>query len=453
MGSNRKLDRREFIKRSAATSAGAALAAHLKTSAEAKPTFPQDSPNGRVTVGFIGTGARAQQLMDEMRGIAGLEVIALCDAYRGRLERAGERVRGKAKVYRDHQELLASSGVDAVFVVTPDHLHKTHVLAALNAGKDVYCEKPMTYRVDEGLEIIEAVKKTKRVLQVGSQGISSAIQQKARDVIASGKLGQITMIRASYNRNTAGGAWIYPIPPDASPETVNWEMFLGNAPKKPFNLEHFFRWRCYEDYSGGVATDLFVHLLTTVHFIMGAKMADAVVAMGSLDRWRGSRDTPDTLNAVVRYPEGFTLNLSATLNNESASESGVQILGTKGTLQLGGELALTPELAIEDNGWIVQSWPRALEEAYYRDPKVQQTEMVRRWPPQVIEGSQRWQSIGRRDASIHIENFLRAVHSRQQPNEDASAGHHAAAVAHMINLAAKEKRLIQWDQAADKLKA
>src|SRR5204862_335300 len=122
-----------------------------------------------------------------------------------------------------------------------------------------------------GNNIIAEVKKTGRILQVGSQGMSSRTQQKAREIIASGKLGQVTMVRASYNRNSAGGAWIYPIPPDASPQTVNWEMFLGPAPKRPFSPERFFRWRCYQDYSGGIATDLFVHLMTTIHFMMGAR--------------------------------------------------------------------------------------------------------------------------------------------------------------------------------------
>lgn len=452
MSKDRKLNRREFIRRSAATGAGATLASHLGRRAEAATPSVQNSPNGRIQIGFIGTGARAHQLIDEMRGIDGVQIVALCDAYKGRLERAVERTGGRTKVYRDHREMLAQGGVDAVFVVTPDHLHKTHVLDSLAAGKDVYCEKPMTYRVDEGLEIINAVKKTGRILQVGSQGVSSPLQARTRDIIASGKLGQVTMVRASYNRNTAGGAWIYPIPPDASPSTVNWEMFLGSAPKRDFNLERFFRWRCYEDYSGGVSTDLFIHLLTTVHFIMGAKMAESVVAMGALDRWLGTRDTPDSMNAIIRYPEGFTLVLSATLNNESESERGFQILGTKGSLQLGGELVFSPERATEDNGWIVDSWPRALQDAYYRDPKVQQAEMVRRWPPQVIEGSQRWQAIGRRDGSIHMENFFNAVRSRKQPYEDAVVGHHAASVAHMINLSAKERRVIDWDPAADRLK-
>ena len=453
MTNKSKLDRREFIRRSAVTAAGATLSSGLVKRAEAVSVNRQDSPNGRVNAAFIGTGARAQQLISEIHGMSGVEIVAVCDAYRGRLERAVERTEGRAKVYRNHREVLALTNVDAVFVVTPDHLHKVHVLAALEAGKDVYCEKPLTYQVDEGLEMISAVKKSGRLLQVGSQGISSPIQNKAREIVASGKLGLVTMVRASYSRNTAGGAWIYPIPPDASAETVNWEMFLGGAQRRPFSLERFFRWRCYEDYSGGIATDLFVHLMTTIHFVMGAKMPDLVVAAGSLYRWRESRDVPDTLNAILQYPEGFTVNLSATFNNEFQSEGGFQILGTKGTLQLGDELVFSPDTAVEDNGWIVEAWPRALEEAYYRDPRVQQSEGTRRWAPQVIEGAQRWQSRGRNSTYVHLENFFRSVRSRQEPAENATVGHHAAAVAHMINFAAKQKKVVHWDHAADRQRA
>ena len=453
MTTKHKLDRREFIKRSAVTAAGATIPAGFVKRAEASSVTRQDSPNGHINAAFIGTGARAQQLISEIQGIPGVNVVAVCDAYRGRLERAVERTGGRAKVYRDHREILALPNVDAVFVVTPDHLHKVHVLAALQAGKDVYCEKPLTYKVDEGVEIISAVKKSGRILQVGSQGISSPIQNKAREIVASGKLGLVTMVRASYNRNTAGGAWIYPIPPDASPETVNWEMFLGSAPRRPFSLERFFRWRCYEDYSGGIATDLFVHLMTTIHFVMGAKMPDVVAAAGSLYRWRESRDVPDTLNAILQYPENFTVNLSATFNSDFQNEEGFQILGTKGTLQLGNELVFSPSTAVEDNSWIVEAWPRSLEEAYYRDPKVQQSEGTRRWAPQVVEGTQRWESRGRNSTYTHLENFFRSVRSRQEPTENASVGHHAASVAHMINFAAKQKQMVHWDHAADRLRA
>jgi len=167
----------------------------------------------------------------------------------------------------------------------------------------------------------------------------------------------------------------------------------------------------------------------------------------------GKWDVPDTLNAVLQYPEGFTLNLSATLNNEYESEGGVQILGTKGTLQLGDALTLIPDHTIEDNGWVVDSWPRPLQEAYFKDPKVQETEMPRRWPPQVIPGTETWLPRGRNSTYTHLENFLRSVRTRQAPVEDAVAGHHAASVAHMINIAAKEKKAVFWDKKADRLKA
>ncbi|HKE05882.1 MAG TPA: Gfo/Idh/MocA family oxidoreductase [Blastocatellia bacterium] len=447
-----RINRREFIKRSAATGAGAGLTLGMSRRTEA--AFDNaDGPNGRVTLGFIGTGARAHQVLDEVLKIPGFEVVALCDAYKGRLEHAVELTKGRAKAYKDHRELLAAPGVDAVYIGTPDHLHKQHAIAALEAGKDVYIEKPLTYTVDEGVEIIAAVKKTGRILQVGSQNISSPPQIKAREIVASGRLGQITLIRATYNRNTAGGAWIYPIPPDASPQTVNWEMFLGNAPKRPFSPERFFRWRCYEDYSGGMATDLFVHVMTTIHFVMGAQAPQMVTAAGSLYRWKESRDVPDTLDAIMQYPEGFTVNLSGTFNNQSSGERGIQILGTKGTLTLGRELVFTPDNPIEDNGWIVESWPSDLQRAYYKDPKVIAAEMPQRWDPKVIEGEERWNSVGPDSTTLHFENFLKAIRDRKQPVEDVYAGHRAAAVAHMVNWSAKRKKPIFWDRSRDNIKA
>ena len=447
-----KINRRDFIKRSAATGAGAGLT--LGMSRRSNAAFDNtDGPNGRVTLGFIGTGARARQVMDDVMKVPGFEIVALCDAYKGRLQHASEINKGRAKTYKDHRELLAASGVDAVYIGTPDHLHKQHAIAALEAGKDVYIEKPLTYTIDEGVEIIAAVKKTGRILQVGSQNISSPAQIKAREIVASGKLGQITLIRATYNRNTAGGAWIYPIPPDANPETVNWGMFLGSAPKQPFSLERFFRWRCYEDYSGGMATDLFVHVMTTIHFVIGAQAPDMVTAAGSLYRWKGSRDVPDTLDAIMQYPEGFTVNLSGTFNNQSSGERGIQILGTKGTLTLGRELVFTPDNPIEDNSWIVDSWPSDLQAAYYKDPKVIAAEMPQRWDPKVIDGEERWNGVGRESTVLHFESFLKAIRDRKQPVEDVYAGHRAAAVAHMVNLSAKLKKPVYWDRSRDQLRS
>jgi predicted dehydrogenase len=446
------INRREFIKRSAATTtaAGLTLGMNRRTEAAFNTT---DSPNSRITVGFIGVGARAHQVIDDISKIPGVEIVALCDAYKGRLEHAVEMTKGRAKTYKDHRELLAAPGVDAVYIGTPDHLHKQHAIAAVEAGKDVYIEKPLAYTVDEGLEIVAAVKKTGRILQVGSQSISSPIQAKAKEIIESGRLGQITMIRSTENRNTAGGAWIYPIPPDANQETVNWEMFRGNAPKHPFSLERFFRWRCYKDYSGGIATDLYVHTMTTIHYIMGAQAPDCVMAAGDLYRWKESRDVPDTINAILQYPEGFTVNLSATFNNQSAGGRSMEILGTKGTLSLGRDLTFIPENVVEDNEWIVASWPDALQSAYYKDPKVVAAEMPQKWDPRVIEGSQRWGGVGRDTTTLHFENFQKAVKERKQPVEDVFAGHRAAAVAHMINLSASKKKPVYWDRSRDNVKA
>ncbi|HZS07388.1 MAG TPA: Gfo/Idh/MocA family oxidoreductase [Blastocatellia bacterium] len=455
MTKDNRINRREFIKRGTAGSAviGLTLGEAHRLEAEAV-TEQNDSPNNRITVGFIGVGARAHQLIEDFKKVPGVEIVGICDAYKGRLERASERLKGRAKVYSDHRELLAAPGIDAVYIATPDHLHKSHVIAALEAGKDVYIEKPLTYTVDEGLEIITAAKKSGKILQVGSQGVSSAIQARAREIVASGKLGQITMLRAVSNRNSPGGAWVYPIPPDASPQTVDWEMFQGPAKKRPFSLERFFRWRCFSDYSGGMATDLFIHLMTTIHYIMNTGAPESVMALGQLYRFRDGRDTTDTINAVVQYPEGFVVNLSGTFNSSGRGGRGWQILGTDGTLEVSGdELTFTPESKYDDNGWIVDSWPRALEEAYYKDPKVIEKEMPNRQPTHVVPGQERWQEVGRDATVAHIENFINGVRTRKQPYEDATVGHRAAAVAHMINLSANQQKVVNWDRGRDNVKA
>jgi predicted dehydrogenase len=441
------MNRRDFMKQTVLTGAAAAL------TNGASSVSAQVPPSDRVGIGVIGAGARAQQLIDTTQQMPDAQIVALCDAYTGRATRAQVRAGGKAAILRDAREVFSHPDVDAVIVGTPDHLHKEITIAALEAGKDVYVEKPMTYRIDEGRDIIAAVKRTNRVLQVGSQGVSSPLNGTARDVVKSGKLGKVTLIRASYNRNTAGGAWIYPIPPDASPQTVNWNAFLGSAPKHPFDPARFFRWRCYWDYSGGIAGDLFVHLLTTIHFVMGSTMPSAVVASGELYRWKDSREVPDTLNAILVYPEGFTVNLSSTFNNESASESGFEILGTEGSIAFRGDrLTFTPENVHEDNRWVVTSWPSELEQAYYADPKVQAQESPSTWTPRMLPAAESWHQQGQDNDLTHLGNFIKAVRSRQQPYEDAVVGHHAAAAAHMVNLAVRQRRLVEWDFAADTAK-
>jgi predicted dehydrogenase len=262
------------------------------------------------------------------------------------------------------------------------------------------------------------------------------------------------MVRAFYNRNTASGAWIYPIPPDASPQTVDWEKFLGPAPNRPYDPARFFRWRCYWDYSGGIATDLFVHLMTTIHFLMNAKAPQLTLAHGALYRWKESREVPDTINAILEYPEGFMVNLSGTFNNQMSSEGGFQILGTTGSLVLGSDnVTFYPENVVEDNRWIVESWAKNLEEAYYKDPQVQKKETPSSSAPRITPGMERWEEQGKNSTITHFERFFESIRSRKPPVEDALVGHRAAAVAHLINLSYKRKKAISWDYANETVAA
>jgi predicted dehydrogenase len=436
------MNRRDFMKSTVVAGATAALA---------RPADAAVAPSDRVTVGFIGCGARAHQHLDDVTSMQGVEVVALADAYTGRAERARVRTGGRATIVRDYHEILANPGVDAVFIVTPDHWHKTMAVEALAARKDIYIEKPMSHSVEDGLAILNAARHSDRILQVGSQGVSGADMIKARELVKAGKIGQVVMVRAAYNRNSAGGAWLYPIPPDASPATVNWDQFIGPAAKRPFDLERFFRWRCYWDYSGGVATDLFVHLVSWLNFVVDAKMPKAVVSTGETYRFKKTHEVPDTVNALLLYPENFTANLCCTLNNARGSESGLEVLGTAGSLVIrDGGVTFRPEATGEDNRWVVRSWPEALEKAYYDDPKVQAAESPFLAPGHMVAGEEHWRSEGRDAGYLHLANFFESVRTRTPPFEDALFGHRAASCAHLVNQSIREKRMIEWDAPAEK---
>ncbi len=259
------------------------------------------------------------------------------------------------------------------------------------------------------------------------------------------------MVRAFTNRNTASGAWIYPIPPDASPKTVDWDLFLGSAPKRAYDEARFFRWRCYKDYSGGISTDLFVHTCTTINYIMSAEMCSSVSAMGGLYRWTDSRDVHDTINASLKYPEGFMVALSGTANNQGGGGSGLQILGTEGTLILKNDLTFIPENVTEGNGWIVESWPEKLQEDYYMDPAIMQAERPSSREARVLERREVYAAEGTGSMRTHMQEFFDGVRNGTATKEDASVGHHAAACAHMINQSIDSERTIHWDAEKDVL--
>jgi predicted dehydrogenase len=443
------MDRRTFLAGTVATAAAARLHATAQSAGAA------GAASDRVRIGFAGMGARAQELVGAIAASgAGAEVVALCDAYRGRAERGRARTGGTAAIVDDYRRLLDDKTIDAVFIATPDHWHARMALDALSAGKDVYIEKPMTYTVEEGLEIIAAADRHKRIFEVGSQGVSGARQAAAREIVKSGRLGAITMIRAANHRNSDSGAWLYPIPPDASPDTVDWKQFLGPAPHKPFSLERFFRWRCYWDYSGGLATDLFVHLVSWIHFVMDVQAPSHIQGAGGTFVRKTTHEVPDTLIGTLTYPEGFTVQLSCTLNSQAGSGSGIEILGSKASLRLRGDDVLLDEERIDQggNGWVVRSWPEALEKAYYADPAVRAREVPDSRRQERVAGGEHWSIVGEDDLVTHVRVFLDAVRSRKPVVEDARFGHRAAATAHLINRSLREGRVFEWDRAAERAK-
>src|SRR5664279_5006349 len=260
------------------------------------------SPNDRVRIALIGSGGQGSGDTRNALAVGGVELAAVADIYDGRLKRAREVWGDQVFTTRDYREVLARKDVDAVIVATPDHWHSAIAIDAMNAGKDVYCEKPMVQQLSQGAPMIEAQKRTGRIVQVGSQRVSSIVYGKAKEMLASGAIGELNMVEAWVDRNSAIGAWQYSIPPDASPSTIDWDRFLGRAPKLPFEPVRLFRWRNYRDYGTGVGGDLFVHLFSGIHFIPGAIGPSRVFATGGLRFWKDGRDVPDVMLGLYDYP-------------------------------------------------------------------------------------------------------------------------------------------------------
>jgi len=435
--------RRDFIRRGAAGAAGLGYFLNGNwTPLEAFPGMPKPaSPNDRVNLAFIGVGIRGHILMGAATTTGQANLVVACDCYQGHLDRSKETTDGKIETnFAQYKKVLDRKDVDAVVIAAPDHWHLPMVLDALDAGKDVYIEKPMTHRIEDGPKMIEAARRKNRVVQAGSQGRSSPLQKKAREIIASGQLGQVTKIVASYNRNSSTGAWNYPIPPDLKDGVnFNWKEWLGNAPQRPFDGERVFRYRKYWDYSGGITTDLFVHLITSIHYIMDAKMPKSVAAMGGILRWKDGREVTDTLDALFEY-DGFCVNMAATFNNASTPEQGIQFLGTDGSLTLGGSaLSLAPEKHREGYQYSIDSWPKATQDQFWDEGNHRaEAQASTKWEPSSVNDTT--------DAvPLHMLEFFNCVRSRQECSENAEVGHYAAAAGHMVNISYRSGKKVFWD--------
>ena len=268
------LSRRDFV-RIGAASLGSRAAMKV-TALQPLALWGADrdvAPSDRVRFASIGTGTRGCELLTASLDVPGIECVAACDLYDSRHEAAREAVKKQVPATRNYKEILDRKDIDAVIVAVPDHQHRRIVVDACAAGKDVYCEKPMSHTVEDGFAMVQAVQKANRILQVGSQRVSSIVYEKAHELYAAGALGDVFFIEGASDRNSPSGAWVYPIPPDASEQTIDWNEFLVGAPKRPFDAARFFRWRCFSDYGEGLAGDLFVHLLSGIHFILGVDEA------------------------------------------------------------------------------------------------------------------------------------------------------------------------------------
>jgi predicted dehydrogenase len=432
--------RRDFL-----SAAGAAIVYQL---VGARPSLKAASANDQIGLGFIGTGIEGAMLLGQFMKISGVRPIIVADLYDGYLQRAKEQTGGTIETTKDYYAVLNRKDVDAVVIATPDHWHKRMVLDSLAAGKHVYIEKPMTWSIEEGKEIIRAVQQSGKLLQVGSQPKSSPLTAKAKEIVKSGILGKITMVRMSNNRNTPEGAWVYPIPPDASPQTIDWRAFLGHTRKRPFDPKIFFRWRCWWEFSGGVATDLFVHLLTWLHEAMSVTAPVSVVSQGGLYRWKDGRTVPDVLNSVFEYGEGFLADMYVNLCNSRAGQP-TTIMGTEGTLvQEGARLVLYPENIPPDvQVYGSSAWPKALRTAYFE--KNGYTPDGR--PTTPLPPPKQPQTIPVERGPSHYEHFIISLREGKPSVENVYEGHYAAAGAHLANIAYRKGRRVRWDPKTGKV--
>jgi predicted dehydrogenase len=403
----------------------------------------QPATGGTVNLGFIGSGIRGKQLIDEFMEVPGAKWIAVADLYDGCLVRAKEQLGDKIQTTKDYRAVLDNKDVDAVVVATPDHWHEKIVLDALSAGKHVYIEKPMTWSIAEGPRMVAAAARAKKVVQVGSQAKTSALTAKAREIVASGALGRVNMIRMANHRNSAEGAWQYPIPPDASEQTIDWARFIGKSPKKAFDPKIFFRWRCWWDYSGGVAADLFVHQFTQMHEIMGTKAPVSAVSQGDIFRWKDGRTVPDVMNSLLQYPEGFLVDVYVNQAN-SMQPRGIFVMGDEATLQVEfGRLVLTPEPKSGDaQQYGSLNFPRKMREEY-----------LAKFAGQPRPARPEAKEITVPRGPSHNWWFIDSIVNNKPSRENAEEGHYAAAAAHLCNMAYRRKRRVEWDAATGKVKS
>ena len=444
-------NRRGFLKTAGAATTGTLLGARLHALAGFQgPSGALVAANDHIQIALIGAGGQGQGDTKTALKVPGVKLVAVADCYDGRLIHSKELWGDDLFTTRDYREILARSDVDAVIIGTPDHWHKQASVDAMNAGKDVYCEKPMIHLYSDGPEMIGAARSTGRILQVGSQRVSSVIYAKAKELLAAGAIGKLNMVTARWDRNSSMGAWNYTVPLDASPETCDWPRFLGTAPRIPFNAEQFFQWRKWKAYGTGVAGDLFVHLFSGTHFITGAHGPTRGMATGGLRFWNDGRDVPDVMLGLFDYKEGFNLSLRVNFVDGGEESEGLIFTGSEGTMEIAGNSVSVNRVPREKApGYTIGTFTEAMQKQIIADYKA-------KYPPQPegepLAGTEKFTAPqGYSDSYDHFKNFFASVRSRQPVVEDAVFGFRAAGAALLSNLSMERGAIVGWDPEAMKL--
>ncbi|HVO64810.1 MAG TPA: Gfo/Idh/MocA family oxidoreductase [Terriglobales bacterium] len=442
--------RREFL--GITTAAASATLAAKTILLDTEPLFAQSvAPSDRLRFGIIGIGMQGSGLLANAIQLPGVECVAACDLYDGRHTLAREITNNTSlPVTRRYQELLANKDIDCIIAAVPDHWHKQVVVDTVNAGKDIYCEKPMSHSPMDGMEMVQAGKKTGRIIQIGSQRVSSQICKKAKEMVANGDLGDLMLVEGWLGRNDPTGCWEYPPPPDLSPQTLDWDTWQGTAPKRAFDPLLFARWRCWKEYGTGVAGDLLVHLVSGMMFVLGInEPPQRTLSLGGILHWKDGRNMPDVHATLFQYgqiPVYMRLNLATEMPET------YRFQGSKGILEVTEfGLSFTPQSGKDTApSYYATGFPRAMREAYEKkwheenDPKLGQEPM----PETVV-----FKAPDYDDVKPHLWAFFQGVRSRKPVVEDVVFGHNAALACHLANESYfRGGKAVAWDESSRTIK-
>ena len=410
---------------------------HIHTLARQK----YQSANDQIQLAVIGAGGMGMADVETALSIPGVRLVAVADCFDGRLAAARENYGQDLFATRDYREVLARDDVDAVICATPDHWHKRISVEALTAGKSVYCEKPMVHSIAQGADVVKAQNESGKTFQVGSQGMSSLGNEKAKELLAAGEIGELNYAEGFWARNDPIGAWQYAIPENATEETIDWEMFLGDAPRKPYDPLRIFRWRNYRDYGTGVSGDLFVHLFSSLHFITSSVGPRKIMAQGGLRYWKDGREVPDILLGMFDYPETeahppFNLSLRVNFVDGTSGTTFLRLVGSEGAMDV-----TWTEVVLRRNKAVSPTDVFSQRKADEMDQGVEARKQM--LPPAesifMVEDGYMGAHFD------HFMNFFRGVRDGRPVNEDAEFGLRAAAPALACNDSYFGDQIVAWD--------